>query len=102
MILADTLARVRLLESRNMSVMVSFCTNFKTSFDRSKNYTKLVSSDREREIQRERQKQTETDRQAETDRHTDRDLIEPFIGAHSNSEFGPNKQQTLSCAGGQG
>ena len=66
MILADTLARVRLLESRNMSVMVSFCTKSKTSFDRSKH----ASSERERERQRETdsQRQTVRDRQAETDR----------------------------------
>ena len=67
MILADTLAPVRLLKSQNMSEMVSFCAKFKTSFYRSKNYTKLASSERNRD----RQRQTETDedrrRQTETD-----------------------------------
>ena len=63
MILADTLAQVRLLESQNMSVMVSFCTKSKTSFDRSKH----ASSERERERQTDRdidrQRQTETQKQ---------------------------------------
>ena len=41
-------------------------------------------------------------RETDGDGHMDQDFIEPFIGVHSNSAFGPNKQQTLSCAGGQG
>ena len=63
MILADTLAQVRLPESRNMSVMVSFCTKSKTFFDMSIH----ASSERERERQTDRdidrQRQTETQKQ---------------------------------------
>ena len=92
--------------------MVSFCAKFKTSFYRSKNYTKLASSERnrdrqrQRETDRDRQRQTETgrnrERQTETDRgrHRDRDFNEPFMP--SNSALRTNKQQTLSWAGGQG
>ena len=69
MILADTLAPVRLLKSRNMSEMVSFCAKFKTSFYRSKNYTKLASSERNRD----RQRQTETDEDSRRQTETDRD-----------------------------
>ena len=78
MILADTLAPVRLLKSQNMSEMVSFCAKFKTSFYRSKNYTKLASSERNRDRQRQtrtdgdRRRQTETDRDWQKQRETDR------------------------------
>ena len=70
MILADTLARVRLLESRNMTVTVSFCTKSKTSFDRSKH----ALSERERERQRETDSQRQSDRQTETDRQAETDI----------------------------
>ena len=77
MILADTLARVRMLESQNMSVEVSFCTKSKTSFDRSKIYSNLhqreTERDRDTESDRNSQKQSETgrDRQTETDTQTE-------------------------------
>ena len=57
---------------------------------------------RKRERDRDRQRQTDRDRQRHRNRDTDRDLIEPFIGVHSNSALGPNKQQILSFTGGQG
>ena len=56
--------------------------------ERDRNSQRQSETDRDRQ----RQKQSETDR----DRLTDRDMIEPFLGAHSNSALRPNMQQMIS------
>ena len=75
MILADTLAPVRLLESRNMCVMVSLCAKFKTSFDTTQNLLHQRERERERKRQtgRDRQRQAETERDRQRQTETDRD-----------------------------
>ena len=67
-----------MLESGNMSVMVSFCTKSKTFIGLliGQKTTHNLLHQREKERERERQRETERQRQTETDRESNKETEE--------------------------